>query len=346
MEPEGIKIENMDPTSEERKKDHIELAFQSQTPGKDIDSRFYYEPAITGHPRDIPRTQLLGSTFDLPIWVSSMTGGTTHASTINTNLAKACKAFGMGMGLGSCRSLLYGDDALSDFDVRKHIGDRPLYANLGIAQVEELVNVRAYHKIKELIDKLSTDGLIIHINPMQEWLQPEGDRYYGNPIDTIKRVCDHVDTKIIVKEVGQGMGPRSIRALLQLPLQAIDFGAHGGTNFSKLELLRADPIDAENMAPLVRIGHSAEEMVGMVNRAIEDLNQELRCREIIVSGGIKNYLDGYYCLNSLSLPAIYGQASAFLKHALVSYEQLEQYIEGQKKGLQVAYAFLKAKKPW
>ncbi|NNF33303.1 MAG: type 2 isopentenyl-diphosphate Delta-isomerase [Saprospiraceae bacterium] len=347
MEEKGSKIEIQDPTSEERKKDHIELAFKSQTQADDIDHRFYYEPMLSGHPGEdaIPSTALLGHTFKIPVWVSSMTGGTALARTINFNLARACKQFGMGMGLGSCRSLLYSNETLTDFDVRHLIGDQPLYANLGIAQVAELVAKGAYLKIKELVDKLSADGLIIHVNPLQEWLQPEGDSYMESPLDVIKKVLDHLNKPIIVKEVGQGMGPESIKALMKLPVQAIDFAAHGGTNFSKLELLRSDESRAEALGPLVRVGHSAGDMVQMVNQGVKELGNERQCHEIIVSGGIRNYLDGYYCLDSLSLPAVYGQASAFLKHAREGYEPLEKYIEGQISGLKMAYAFLKARKP-
>ncbi len=347
MEHKGSKIENQDPTSEDRKKDHIDLAFRSQTPIHDIDDRFYYEPILSGHPSEdaIPSTRLLNHIFKIPVWVSSMTGGTATARTINFNLAKACKQFGMGMGLGSCRSLLYSNDTLEDFNVRHLIGEQPLYVNLGIAQVAELVEEGAYYKMKELVDKLSADGLIIHINPLQEWLQPEGDRYEAPPLDVIRKVLDHLDVPVIVKEVGQGMGPASLKALLGLPIQAIDFAAHGGTNFSKLELLRSDEHRVETLSPLVRVGHSAIEMVHMINQCIEEMGSMRQCHEVIVSGGIKNYLDGYYCLDSLSLPAVYGQASSFLRHAQIGYEPLERYIEGQISGLKMSYAFLKARKP-
>ena len=117
------------------------------------------------------------------MWVSSMTGGTAWAKTINHNLARACKDFGMGMGLGSCRSLLHSNDTFSDFNVRPFIGeDLPLYANLGIAQVEELLERGQLRKVKELVDKLEADGLIIHINPLQEWLQPTA-KNWGSPGD-------------------------------------------------------------------------------------------------------------------------------------------------------------------
>ena len=85
------------------------------------------------------------------------------------------------------------------------------------------------------------------------------------------------------------------------------------------------------------------EMVQFVNDAVYALGTEINCREVIVSGGIKNYLDGYYCIDALSLPAVYGQASAFLKYAKEGYEPLAKYIDAQINGLKVAYAFLKAR---
>src|SRR5690606_4544693 len=158
----------------------------------------------------------LGKELRTPIWVSSMTGGTLMARTINHNLARACRDFGMGMGLGSCRSLLYSKEDLADFDVRSIIGDDlPLYGNLGIAQVEKLLMGRKTSHIDQLIDALRLDGLIVHINPMQEWFQPEGDPILQPPIETIRQLLEEADYPLIVKEVGQGMGRESLEALLR-----------------------------------------------------------------------------------------------------------------------------------
>ena len=207
---------NGDPTAELRKQDHIELAFRSQVSSLDIDGRFYYEPLLSGHPEDGSSlsTMFLGKELKYPVWISSMTGGTEWAAKINKNLARACKDFGLGIGLGSCRALLYSDEHFNDFNIREVLGeDRPLFANLGIAQVEEVIDRNHWGKVSSMIDKLRADGLIIHVNPLQEWLQPEGDRFRNPPIDTIKRALDSIAKPIIVKEVGQGMGPKSLRAL-------------------------------------------------------------------------------------------------------------------------------------
>ena len=341
-------IKKISHTSEEanasaRKRDHIDMALDSQLAGIENDPRFYYEPMLSGHPQNAyPPLEFLGKTFRYPMWVSSMTGGTELAGKINQNLAKACNEFGLGMGLGSCRQLLYDDTYLSDFQLRKYIGDQALYANLGISQVERLVLSNKWDIIQDLLNKLEADGLIIHINPLQEWLQPEGDKILNPPIETIDRLLDKVKFPVIVKEVGQGMGPESLKALLKLPLAAIDFAAMGGTNFSKLELLRQQE-KGEEYVPLIKVGHTALEMTNILNQIVTENPNEINCKQIIISGGIKDFLDGYYLIKHSKLPAIYGLASKLLKHARNDYESLQQYLTSQTEGLLMANSFLTVK---
>ncbi len=334
-----------DPTAASRKRDHIALAFQSQI--SDADDRFYYEPMLAPHPQrgSLPPFSFLGKTLRAPIWIGSMTGGSALAGRINENLARACKDFGIGMGLGSCRQLLYSDQYFSDFDVRKWVGDDlPLYANLGVAQVEKMIDRKETGQIRRLLDRLRADGLIIHVNPLQEWLQPEGDRFRAAPIETIQTALGFADYPIIVKEVGQGFGYESLKALLQLPLAAIEFAASGGTNFAKLELLRGDAEKRAIFGPLALIGHSAKEMTGLTNLLLIELGDRVACKEIIVSGGIRNFLDGYYYINALQTRAVYGQASAFLQYAQGAYENLFNFMQAQVAGLELATAFLRIKK--
>ena len=336
-----------DLTASSRKQDHIQLAFQSQIATTNLDNRFYYEPLLAAHPNTSTDTSFtfLDRTFNVPLWVSSMTGGTEYANVINHNLARAAKDFGFGMGLGSCRGLLTSDEYLQDFNVRAILGDDlPLYANLGVAQLEQLFDEGKEQLILDLVNKLKADGLIIHVNPFQEWLQPEGDQFKYPPIATIARVIDAFpDLKLIVKEVGQGMGYHSLKALFQMPIEAVDFAANGGTNFAKLELLRSDMQKRELYAQLANIGHSAEEMVQLTNQIINELGERCVCKQVIVSGGIKDFLDGYYLINKLSSPAIYGQASGFLKHARGDYESLYNYVSTQVEGLRLAQNYLRVK---
>jgi len=322
-----------------RKAHHIDLAFESQVKG--TDRRFNYEPLVSGHPGDLDTTvNFLRKNMRFPLWISSMTGGTEKAGFINHNLAKAAHKYGLGMGLGSCRIILDDHTYLPDFQLRNDLGDQPFYANLGIAQLEELLEANQSSKIKQLIEKTETDGLIIHVNPMQEWLQPEGDRFKQAPLQTIQQVRDLFDGKIIVKEVGQGMGPKSLKALMEMDVDAIDFGAHGGTNFAMLELLRDDEEMMAQFENLTYVGHDATEMVDLCN---DLMDTESSNPMIIVSGGVSSFLDGYYYINKLKTPAVYGQASALLKRAAVSFELLDDYISREIEGYKLASSYLTIK---
>jgi len=335
-------LENLDIHSSERKADHIRMALESQV--KNGDDRFYYEPLLAGHPQDneaLKPISFCGKQLYAPIWISSMTGGTALAGDINKRLATACGKFGLGMGLGSCRMLLEDDTYLSDFQLRPFVGDdHPIFANLGIAQVEDLLDSGKQSLIDDLIAKTETDGLIIHVNPLQEWLQPEGDRIVNSPIETISRLLEKCDYKIIVKEVGQGMGPSSLAALCELPLAAIDFAALGGTNFARMEMGRSADVH-DTYKSISHLGHTMDEMIGYYNSLIQ--NETKNCPPVILSGGIKSFLDGYYAINKLKGPAIYGQASVFLTKALEGQEVVEEYISREIEGLKLAQSFLRVK---
>ena len=325
----------------DRKKDHIDLAFRSQITAIDKDERFIYEPLFSAHPNSIAPLEFLGKSMRAPVWISSMTGGTEMAKKINFNLARLAKEFGLGMGLGSCRCLLDSNEFFDDFNVRPVIGNNlPFFANLGICQVETLLEQNQLYKIERLIERLDVDGLIVHINPMQEFFQPEGDVLKNPPVAIIQELLNVLDSKIIVKEVGQGMGKESLKALLKLPVAAIDFGAFGGTNFSKLELLRNSSSLLASIEGLAKVGQTAEEMTIAVNELYEELPEQ-QDKEIIISGGINDFLDGYYLINKCKYKAIYGQGSAFLAPAIKDYETLKTFFSHQLKGLQMASAFLR-----
>lgn len=326
----------------DRKLEHIKLALDSQTKLSEQDLRFNYEPMLSAHPENPDLSiRFLGKTMRTPIWVSSMTGGTGMAQQINRNIARACREFGMGMGLGSCRKILFDKTHWADFDFRDEIGeDQPFWANLGIAQIEELLLPNNIQAVVDLVGELRADGLIVHVNPLQEWFQPEGNRLKQSPLQIIQELLDQVSVKVMVKEVGQGFGPESLRQLLSLPIEAIEFGAYGGTNFSKLEMLRGDQQKLDASLPFAFVGQSAYQMVDSVNQILKE-NPNPACRQLIISGGIQNALDGYYLTSKSQLPAVFGMASAVLKHASESYESLSGFLENQIQALSLAKAYLK-----
>lgn len=323
--------------SSKRKQDHIDLAEKSVE--RFNDNRFYYDPLLRAMPTETEKTyDFLGFSLKAPLWVSSMTGGTEKARSINHNLAAACGKFGLGMGLGSCRSLLYDLNRLQDFDVKKLLRDQPLFVNLGIAQIETLVQEDHLHKVMDLIQLLHADGLIVHINPLQEWLQPEGDRIEIAPIETLKTLREFYKGLLIVKEVGQGFGKESIQSLFDLKVNAIEFGAFGGTNFSKLELLRQE--GKAQFEPLINVGHTAEEMVDFCNALYSEENKNIH---LIISGGIQHFLDGYYLCQKSKHPSIYGQAGVLLKNAVLGQEEVFNFISNEISAYRVCENYLSLK---
>jgi len=327
---------------EDRKKDHINLALSNRTGSVDKDNRFVYEPLLSGHSvPEIPQVSLAGKTMRVPVWISSMTGGSGIARHINTNLAMAANEFGLGMGLGSCRILLESEKHLPDFDMRSVIGnDLPFWANLGIAQLEQMIEKGTLNEVTDMVNLLQCDGLFIHVNPLQEWFQPEGDHLKSSPLEIIREVLNQLEMPVIVKEVGQGMGRESIRALMALPLAAIEFAAFGGTNFARVEMMRRPSTDHELFEPMVYVGQTAEDMLNDVKYLLH-YGVECKAPVLIISGGIRNYLDGYYFIKTSPIPAVYGMASGFLKHARDSYSTLKDWASAHIDGLKMAHAYLR-----
>lgn len=319
----------------DRKLDHLDLAMKSQMSEASRDTRFYYEPALSSHQAPVDLSlPFLGKKLQNPLWISSMTGGTAKGKAINQNLAKVARRFGLGMGLGSLRPLLSGKQHFDDFNLRPFIGDElPLYGNLGVAQIDELLKTNSLAKLSAIVTELELDGLFVHINPLQEFLQPEGDRFNRSALEIIEELLLKAEFPIAVKEVGCGMGPASMKALMQLPLSCFEFASYGGTNFSKLELLRGQEAVATHYNCLTAIGHSASEMVERANK----INFSM---PLIISGGIHSFADAYYLLQKSKAPAIYGLASRLLPHA-ESEESFCSFIERELEGLKFCHRFLR-----
>lgn len=328
----------------QRKNDHISLAGLSAPKVPNGDQRFYYEPLSGAHPSSETSFSFMGKTMVQPLWISSMTGGTEKSGSLNRMLAEACSEFGLGMGLGSCRPLLEGQRYFSDYNLRPILGTSvPFFANIGIVQLEKLVQEKAIQKIDDLIiGPLKTDGLIIHLNPAQEFLQPEGDHQHRPAYETLEQVLEFIDGryKVIVKEVGQGMGPKSLEQLAGMDIDGIEFGAFGGTNFATIELMRNPNGPFAHLWPIPTLGHTAEEMLGWMNRIAQQETQPSKPLELIISGGINNFLDGYYFTRLSSFRAVYGMANILLQQALKSKQDLFNFIRAEKMGFQFASEFL------
>jgi isopentenyl-diphosphate delta-isomerase len=221
-----------------RKADHIRINLEEDVSAKGVDNGFatwrLVHRALPEIDLDDVRldTHLLGRRLAAPLLISCMTGGTAQAQQINQRLAGAAQRAGLAMGLGSCRALLEQPELLPTFDVRDTAPDVLLLANLGAVQLNRGVSGADCNRLLEI---LRADALVLHLNPLQEALQPEGDTCFGGLLERIRTVCREVAAPVVVKEVGWGIAPDLVRALLDAGAAAVDVAGAGGTSWSEVE---------------------------------------------------------------------------------------------------------------
>lgn len=326
-----------------RKNDHLRLTKYSQIDRKTIDDRFVYEPVTGVHPDYIDDAySFLGKKIGGPLFISSITGGSHKGNKINRILAAASKELNLPMGLGSIRPYLENINH-SSFNIRSIAGSNTLiYGNIGITQCMQLLQTDSVINLENALETLELDGLIIHINPLQEWIQPEGDYLIKPPLTILKNILPQLKCKIIIKEVGCGFGPKSLKELMGLPIDAIDLAGFGGTNFTKMELFRSPKSSRENLTPFTYIGNTPDDMISNINNLLSESSGTNK--EFIISGGIKNFLDGYYYNSILNAPSIYGYAAKILKYAVQSETKLIKFLQDEIKSYSFAKNFLDIKR--
>lgn len=180
----------------------------------------------------------LDTPLRFPFLISSMTGGEGEAlARINRHLAEAAEAMQVAMAVGSQRIMLEKPDAAKSFQLRQYAPSVPLIANLGAVQLNEGVTLS---QLEDLIDVLNADALYLHLNPLQEIIQPEGDRNFARLSDRIAEVADALPVPVILKEVGCGLSPQDIQLGLQAGIRHFDLAGRGGTSWSRIEAHRSD----------------------------------------------------------------------------------------------------------
>jgi isopentenyl-diphosphate delta-isomerase len=249
-------------------------------------------------------TQLLGRDLGAPLLISSMTGGTERARAVNERLAAAAAAHGLAMGLGSGRALLADPDLLPSY---RTVARPPLLlANLGAVQLRRGLGP---DDALRLVDVLGADALVLHLNPVQEAVQPEGDTCFGGLAEAIAAVVERLaPLPVVAKEVGFGLAPEDVRALLDAGVAAVDVAGAGGTNWALVEGGR-DPRAAA-------VADAFRDWGWPTARALEAAAAIARPlgREVIASGGIG---DGVEAAIAIALGAtVVGMARPFLLAAL------------------------------
>lgn len=271
-------------------------------------------------------TTFLKHRLNAPLLISCMTGGTPQAAAINRTLARVAQRFGVAMGLGSGRALLEKPETLQTFSVRDEAPDVLLLANLGAVQLNKGYGIDDCRRLVELLD---ADALVLHLNPLQEALQPEGDTTFGDLLRAIEQLCRSAPFPIVVKEVGWGIAPGDVRALFEAGVAAVDLAGAGGTSWSEVERYRmAQPWRQRVAAEFAGWGIPTAVCLQWA-RAVAP--SEL----IVASGGIRTGIDA---VKALALGAdVVGVAGPFLRAADAgdgaTDELMRQYVEVIRIGL-------------
>jgi isopentenyl-diphosphate Delta-isomerase len=252
-------------------------------------------------------TTFLGKQLNAPLLISSMTGGTEQAGIINHRLAEIAQHYKIAMGVGSQRVAVEKPQVADTFAVRKTAPDVLLFANLGAVQLNYKYGL---DECQRIIDILEADALILHLNPLQECIQPRGDINFRGLLDKISDLCNKLPVPVIAKEVGNGISGVMAEKLIAAGVKAIDVAGAGGTSWAKVESERAENAQQRRLGKtFTDWGLPTAECITGIRAVAENI-------PLIASGGLRHGLD---VAKAIALGAdIAGLAMPFLQAAAQS----------------------------
>lgn len=229
-------------------------------------------------------TMLLGKRLAAPLVIGAMTGGSPRAGRVNERLARVAAKVGVGLALGSQRAMIVDPSLASSFDVRAHAPELPLvFGNVGAVQLNYGVEIEA---VRDAIARVSADALNVHLNPLQEAVQPEGDTRFSALAPKIDALAAGLAVPVVIKECGAGLSRRTLRKLAPLAIAGVEVAGVGGTSWSKVESHRAPVGSAQQEIGMRLGGHGVPTADGTViaREAFGD-------RVVIASGGVRTGMD-------------------------------------------------------
>ena len=311
-----------------RKADHLRVCLEEDVQSHRITNgleRYRFThcclPELNRSEIDISTT-FLGKAIATPLLISSMTGGTEQARLINQRLAQTAQRYGLAMGVGSQRVAVENPDLTTTFAVRQYAPDALIFANLGAVQLNYDYGLSQCQKA---VDWLEADALILHLNPLQEAVQTEGDVNFKGLFAKIEKLVKALPVPVVAKEVGNGISAAMAQRLMESGVAAVDVAGAGGTSWARVESERAK--DAKQR----RLGNTfadwgiptAECITGI--RALSDGLENSAVLPLIASGGLRNGLDA---AKALALGAdLAGMALPFLQAASQSEAAVAELCE-------------------
>jgi len=225
-----------------RKKEHLDLSLKADVSFRTKTNGFEHYEFIHDATTEVELDKITFDTkffkkkINYPFIISCMTGGTYEAENINAQLAIVAEELKIPIGVGSQRQAIENKNYRSTYDIiRKNAKTVPVLGNLGAA---ELVKLKSLEIVKMLVDLIQADAFVIHLNPLQELLQPEGSPNFKGLLKNLMKLVRHIDVPIIIKEVGAGISGKAAKILLETGVQGIDVAGAGGTSWAAIEMLR------------------------------------------------------------------------------------------------------------
>ncbi|MDP8962534.1 MAG: type 2 isopentenyl-diphosphate Delta-isomerase [Cyanobacteriota bacterium] len=261
-------------------------------------------------------TTFLRKLLGAPLLISSMTGGTQEAKTINFRLAEVAQHYKLAMGVGSQRVAVENPQVADTFAVRSLAPDILLLANLGAVQLNYSYGL---DECRRVVDLCQADALILHLNPLQECIQPKGDTNFKGLIDKISILCNELPVPVIAKEVGNGISAAMAQKLLDAGVSAIDVAGAGGTSWAKVESERALNVQQRRLGlTFADWGLPTAECITSIRAFAPDI-------PLIASGGLRNGMD---VAKAIALGAdISGLAWPFLQAAAESVDAVNALVQ-------------------
>ncbi|WP_394173694.1 type 2 isopentenyl-diphosphate Delta-isomerase [Guptibacillus hwajinpoensis] len=302
--------------TEKRKNEHIDICLTEEVEGKGLSTgleryRFKHNPLPEIDYKDVDlSTTFLNKKIATPFLISSMTGGTNRAWEINQRLAKAAERHGWALGVGSMRAAIQESRSVYSFEVRKHAPSIPILANIGAVQLNYGFTIE---ECKRAIDLIQADALLLHLNPLQEVFQPEGDTNFKDLVAKIKKVAEEIPVPLGIKEVGMGIDSDSAKRLIDAGAHFIDVAGAGGTSWIQVESYRSHQKMRRQAAEAFQgWGNSTADCLIDVRKHHSDV-------PIVASGGLKNGVDA---AKTIALGAdVAGFGRALLENAVDDSEQ-------------------------
>ena len=291
----------------DRKAEHIELSLRPE-----VQSRRHYFDAYWFEHCALPemdfaevdtRTSFLGKRIQAPVLISSMTGGTSLARQINEHLALGAEKMGVPLALGSQRKAIEDPLQAKTFQIRELAPNIPILGNVGAVQFNYGFGLE---ECERMVDMVDADALILHLNPLQEVLQPEGDTNFSNLLPKIAKIAEELSVPLVVKEIGCGLSGTVAKQLAECGVHILDTAGAGGTSWARIETYRSGELAIGDL--YAEWGIPTPISIKQVSRVPGVTT--------IASGGIRSGLD---VAKSIALGAdLAGLASPFLEPAMES----------------------------